>query len=135
LQWATVMVMRWACAVNGGRCSVVTVHFNNCRSVVVGVDVVGIVFEGRWRWPNLLGVPNDDGFIDVNQGASTGGVRRMLGAGGGSGATLLSRRMWRVWMASILLGGASWMPAMAEVSRSVASMIMLVAVISGIGMA
>jgi hypothetical protein len=40
----------------------------------------------------------------------------MLGAGGGSGATSPSRRVQRDWMASILSGGASWMPAMAAVS-------------------
>ncbi len=59
----------------------------------------------------------------------------MLGAGGGSGATLTSRSVWRDWMASILSGGASWMPAMAAVSLVVTSMILLVAIISGTGMA
>ncbi len=58
----------------------------------------------------------------------------MLGAGGGSGATSPSRRVWRDWMASILSGGASWIPAMVAVSLSGASMILLVAVISGTGM-
>ncbi len=38
-------------------------------------------------------------------------------------------------MASILLGGASWMPSMVEVGLVVALMILLVAVISGTGMA
>jgi hypothetical protein len=64
-----------------------------------------------------------------------GGVGRMLGVGGESGATLPSRSAQRDWMASILSGGASWMPAMAAVSLVVASMILLVAVISGTGMA
>ncbi len=61
----------------------------------------------------------------------------MLKAGGGSSATLPSRRVRRGWMASILLGAASWMPAMALVSLSVASMILLVAIISvsGAGLA
>jgi hypothetical protein len=59
----------------------------------------------------------------------------MLGAGGGSGATLPSRRVRRDWMASILLGGASWMPATVAISLSVVSMILLVDVISGTGMA
>ncbi len=59
----------------------------------------------------------------------------MLGVGGGSGATSPSRSVQRDWMASILLGGASWMPAMAVVSLVVASMILLVEVISGTGMA
>jgi hypothetical protein len=59
----------------------------------------------------------------------------MLGVGGGSGATLPSRSVQRDWMASILLGGASWMPAMAAVSLVVVLMILLVAVISGTGMA
>ncbi len=53
----------------------------------------------------------------------------MLGAGGGSGATLPSRRVQRDWMASISSGGASWKPAMAAVSLVVA------VVISGTGMA
>ncbi len=35
----------------------------------------------------------------------------MLGVGGGSGATLPSRSVQRDWMAYILFGGASWMPA------------------------
>jgi hypothetical protein len=65
---------------------------------------------------------------------STMGVRnrrvgRMLDAGGGSGATLPD------WVASIFLGGASWIPAMAAVSLVVASMIQSVAVISGTRMA
>ncbi len=59
----------------------------------------------------------------------------MLGVGGGSGETLPSRSVQRGWMASILLGGASWTPAMAAVSLVVASMILPVAVISGTGMA
>jgi hypothetical protein len=62
-------------------------------------------------------------------------VGRILGAGGGSSATFPSRRVQRDWMASILSGGASWMPAMAAISLSVASMILLVAVISGTRMA
>ncbi len=59
----------------------------------------------------------------------------MLGAGGGIGATLPSRSVRRDWMAFILSGGASGMPAMAAVSLVVSSMILLVAVISGTGMA
>ena len=54
----------------------------------------------------------------------------MLGNGGESGATLPSRSVQRDWMASISLGGASWMPAMAAISLVVASMIPLVAVIA-----
>ncbi len=38
-------------------------------------------------------------------------------------------------MASIFLGGAFWMHAIAAVSLSVASMILLAAIISGTGMA
>jgi hypothetical protein len=45
-------------------------------------------------------------------GVSTGGVGRIFGAGGWSGATLPSRRVRRDWMASISSGGASWTPAM-----------------------
>ncbi len=48
----------------------------------------------------------------------------MLGGGGGSSATSLRRRVWRDWMASILSGGASWIPAMAAVSLAVAIMIL-----------
>ncbi len=59
----------------------------------------------------------------------------MLGAGGGSGATLSSRRVLRDWMASISSGGASWIPAMAVVSIDVVSMILSVAINSGTGMA
>ncbi len=54
----------------------------------------------------------------------------MLGVGGGSCPTLPSRSAQRDWMASISLGGASWMPAMAVVSCVAVSMILLVAVIS-----
>ncbi len=71
----------------------------------------------------------------LTTGVGGGGVGRMLGVGGGSGATLPSRSLQRDWMASILSGGASWMPAMAAVSLVVASMILLVAVISRTGMA
>jgi hypothetical protein len=59
----------------------------------------------------------------------------MLGDGGGSSATLPSKSVQRDWMASILLGGASWMTAMAAVSLVEASMIPFVAAISGTGMA
>ncbi len=59
----------------------------------------------------------------------------MLGDGGGSGASLLSRSVQRDLMASISLGDASWMPAMAAFSLVVALMILLVAVISRTGMA
>ncbi len=68
MQWANEMVTRWVCALNGGRCVVTTVVFNNCRSVVVGADVMSIVFDRRRRRLNFLGVPNDDGFINVDQG-------------------------------------------------------------------
>ncbi len=64
-----------------------------------------------------------------------GGVGRMLGVGGGSGAASPSRSVQRDWMVSILSGGASWIPAMVAVSLVVASMILSVAVISGTGMA
>ncbi len=63
------------------------------------------------------------------------GVGRMLDVGEGSGATLPIRSVQRNWMASILLGGASWMPAMAAVSLVTALMILLVAVIFGTEMA
>jgi hypothetical protein len=62
------MVMRCVSAVNGDWCAVVTVIFNDCKSVAVGADVVGIVSEGRRRRLNFLGVPNDDGFVYIDQG-------------------------------------------------------------------
>ncbi len=68
-------------------------------------------------------------------GVGGGGVVRMLGVSGGISATLSSRSVQRDWMASILSGGASWTPAMAEVSLVVASVILFVAIISGTGMA
>ncbi len=52
---------------NGGRCVVVTITVNDCRSVTVGANVVGIVFVRRQRCLNFLGVPND-GFVDVDHG-------------------------------------------------------------------
>ncbi len=75
------------------------------------------------------------GLSMLTKGVSTRGLGRMLGAGGGSGATLPSRRLQRDWMASILLGGASRMLAMAVVSLVVVSLILSVAVISATGMA
>jgi hypothetical protein len=71
----------------------------------------------------------------LTTGVGGGGVGRMLGVGGGSNATLPIRSVQRGWIASILSGGASWMPAMVAGSLIVASMILLVAVISGTGMA
>jgi hypothetical protein len=71
----------------------------------------------------------------LTSGVSGGGVGGVLGFGGGSGATSPSRSVQRDWMASILSGGTSWMPAMVAVSLAVALMILLVAVISGTGMA
>jgi hypothetical protein len=62
-------------------------------------------------------------------------VGRLLVVSGGRGATLPSRSVQRDWMASTLLGGASWTPAMVAVSLVVALMILLVALISGTGMA
>jgi hypothetical protein len=62
------MVTRWGCAVNWGRRVVVTVVFNDCRNFAVGANDMGIVFERRQRWLNFLGVPNDDGFVDVDHG-------------------------------------------------------------------
>ncbi len=46
-----------------------------------------------------------------------------------------SRSVQRDWTASILLGGASWMPAMVAISLVVVWMTLLVAVISRTGMA
>ncbi len=70
------MVMSWACAVNGGRHVVLTVIFNDCRSVTVGANVVGIVFERRWNQLNFQGVSNDDGFNHVNHGGKYWRIRK-----------------------------------------------------------
>ncbi len=70
----------------------------------------------------------------LTTGVSGGGVGRMLGVGGGSGATLPSSSVQRDRMASISLGVASWMPAMVAVSLVVTLMILSVAFISGTGM-
>ncbi len=47
---------------------VLTGIFNNHRSVEVGADGAGIVFERRQRRPNFLGVPNDGECAGVNHG-------------------------------------------------------------------
>jgi hypothetical protein len=57
------MVSRWACAVNGDRCVIVTVIFDDCRSVTVGANAKGSVFVWRLRGLNLQGFPYSDGFI------------------------------------------------------------------------
>ncbi len=75
------------------------------------------------------------GLSTSTNGVGGGGVGRMLGVGGVSDVSLLSRSVQRDWMTSILLGGASWTQAMAAVSLVVASMILFVAVISRTGMA
>ncbi len=62
---------------NGGRHVVVTVVFaNDCRSVAIGANVMGIVFERRQRHLNFLGVPNDNGFIDVDHGGKNWRIRK-----------------------------------------------------------
>ncbi len=75
------------------------------------------------------------GSSSLTTGVGGGGVGRMLDGGGESSATSPSRSVQRDWMASILSGGASWMPAMAAASLVVALMILSVAVIFGDGMA
>jgi hypothetical protein len=56
------------CAVIGDRCVEDTVVFSYCRSDAAGADVIGIVFEGRQRLLNFLGIPNHEGFVDVKEG-------------------------------------------------------------------
>ncbi len=75
------------------------------------------------------------GSSSLINGVGGGGVGKILGVGVGSGAILPSRTVLRDWMASILLGDASRMPAMVAVSLVVASMILSEAVISNTGMA
>jgi hypothetical protein len=60
------MVMRWVGALTGDRCIVVAVILDNCRSVGVGADVVGVEVVGWQGRLNKLRIPNDDGFIFVN---------------------------------------------------------------------
>jgi hypothetical protein len=56
------MVMRWAGALTGDRCVVLAVVLNDCRSVAVGVDDVGVeVVDWQVRL-NKLRIPNDNGF-------------------------------------------------------------------------
>jgi hypothetical protein len=57
------MVSRWACGVNRGRHIIVTVIFNDCKSVTVGANVGINAFVSRWRCLTFLGVSNDDGFV------------------------------------------------------------------------
>ncbi len=40
---------------------------NDCRGVAVGAAVVGVVVVGRQGRLNKLWIPNDDGFVFVNQ--------------------------------------------------------------------
>jgi hypothetical protein len=63
LQWANATVMKWVCAVIEDGWVIVIVVLNNCRSVVVGADVVGVMVEGRQGRLNKLRIPNDDGFV------------------------------------------------------------------------
>ena len=68
MQWANKMVTRWAHAAVGDRCVIITVIFNNCRSVAVGDYVIGIVFEGRQGRLDYLWILNDDRFVYFHQG-------------------------------------------------------------------
>ncbi len=73
--WVNVMVSSWACAVKGDRPVVVTVVFNDCRSVTIEANAWGGVFVRSWRHLKFLGVPNDDGFI-VNNGSNNRRCRK-----------------------------------------------------------
>ncbi len=67
MQWANEMLTRWAGALTGDRCIiVVAVILDNCRSVVVGDDVIGVEVVGQQGRLKKLRIPNDDGFIFVN---------------------------------------------------------------------
>ncbi len=50
----------------GEWCIVVTVVLNNCRSVAVGVGVVGVEVVGQQGRLNKSRIPNDDGFIFID---------------------------------------------------------------------
>jgi hypothetical protein len=67
LQWANAMVMKGSRAMIEDRWVVVSVLLNDCRSVVVGADVVGVMVEGRQGRLNKLRIPNDDGFVYTDQ--------------------------------------------------------------------
>jgi hypothetical protein len=58
-----------------GRRVVVTLIFNNCRSVTVGANVGDIVCVRRRRHLNFPGVPYDDRFI-VNNGDNNRRIRK-----------------------------------------------------------
>ena len=60
-------------------------------------------------------------------GATWGGVRGLVGE------VLQMSIARKFWIASILSGGASWMPAMASVRRAIAWRILSVVVMVGIG--
>ncbi len=62
------MVSRWACAGNGGSHVVITVVFDDCRSVTVVANIGGIVFVRRQRPVNFLGVSNGDRFVVNREG-------------------------------------------------------------------
>jgi hypothetical protein len=66
LQWANEMVTRWVGALTRDRCVVVAIVLNNCRSVAVGADAIGVEVVGRQGRLNKLRISNDDGFIFVN---------------------------------------------------------------------
>ncbi len=63
-----MMVLSWVCAVNRGRCVIVTGVFNDCRSVTIGANVGSGVFVRSQRCLNFLRVSNDDGFVVNNIG-------------------------------------------------------------------
>ncbi len=89
------MVSRQAWDVNGGRCVVVTVVFDDCRIVTVGANVKGSVFVWRRRCVNFLGgFKMVMGLLSI-VAATTGRVGRTIGNGGRIGADLLSRRVQR----------------------------------------
>ncbi len=135
MQWANKMVTSWACALTGDRCIAIVVVLDNCRSVAVGVDVGGVEIVNWQGRLNKLRIKMMMGSSLLTTGVGGRGVGRMLGVSGGSSAPSPSRSVQSDWMASILLGGVSWMLAMAAASLVVALMILLVAVISGTGLA
>jgi hypothetical protein len=75
-----------------------------------------------------LGVTRSGCVEVVGRGGATWG-----GVGSSVGGVLPMSIARKVWIASILSGGVSWMPAMALVRRTVACRILLVAVMVGIG--
>ncbi len=81
--------------------------------------------SGSHMWMGTLSMlASDNNAMDVTGGVGTDAGGRLIGMGTEGS---LPRKIWQsVVMASSLLGGASWTPAMASLSCHVAAMILSV---------